>query len=77
MKEWILISESGSLTHAMVFGIWGSLVVWCRLCSVEGWSSLTEVRTLAEPAIVFILLEFLEDDELGVLRVPEGLSEFS
>ena len=29
----------------MVLGICGSLVVWCRLCNVDGWSSVTEVRT--------------------------------
>ena len=65
------------LTQAMVLGIWGSLVVWCRLWRVLGWSSLTEVRTLALPAIVFILEEFREEEELGVRSVPEGLSEFS
>ena len=65
------------LTQAMVLGIWGSLVVWCRLWRVLGWSSLTEVRTFALPAIVFILEEFREEEELGVRNVPEGLSEFS
>lgn len=44
---------------------------------VEAPSSLTEDLTLADPAIVFILLEFLLLDELGVLRVPEGDSELS
>ena len=33
------------VAQAMVFGICGSLVVWCRLCKVDGWSSVTEVRT--------------------------------
>ena len=33
------------VAQAMVFGICGSLVVWCRLCNVDGWSSVTEVRT--------------------------------
>lgn len=63
----------------MVFGIWGSLVVWCLLWIVEGPSSLepTLLLTFADPAIVFILLEFLELEEFGVLSVPEGLSVFS
>jgi len=61
----------------MVLGICGSLVVWCLLCNVDGWSSVTEVRTFADPAMVFIFEEFLEDEELGVRRVPDGLSEFS
>ena len=34
-----------AVAQAMVFGICGSLVVWCRLCKVDGWSSVTEVRT--------------------------------
>lgn len=63
--------------HAKVFGIWGSLVVLWRLCMVLGPSSLTEVLTLAELAIVFILLELRELEELGVWRVPEGLSATS
>ena len=72
LKEWAF-----KKTQAIVFGIWGSLVVWCRLCRVEGWSSVTEVRTFAEPAMVFILLEFLDEEEFGVRSVPEGLSQFS
>merc|ERR1712012_97839 len=66
-----------AVAQAMVFGICGSLVVWCRLCKVDGWSSVTEVRTFAEPAMVFIFDEFLDDDELGVRNVPDGLSELS
>lgn len=52
-------------------------MVWCRLWIVEAPSSLTEDRTFADPAIVFILLEFLLLDELGVRKVPEGDSELS
>jgi len=44
---------------------------------VEAPSSLTEDRTFADPAIVFILLEFLLLEELGVRKVPEGDSELS
>ena len=33
--------------------------------------------TFAEPAMVFIFDEFLDDDELGVRNVPDGLSELS
>jgi len=44
---------------------------------VDGPSSLTLVLTFAEPAIVFILLEFRELEEFGVLKVPDGLSELS
>jgi hypothetical protein len=35
------------------------------------------VRILALPAMVFILLELRELEELGVLSVPDGLSELS
>ena len=38
---------------------------------------LTDIITFADPAMVFIFEEFLEDEELGVRRVPDGLSEFS
>ena len=64
-------------TQAMVLGIWGSLVVWWRLCIVLGPSSVTLLRTLADPAIVFILLEFRELEEFGVRSVPAGLSALS
>ena len=33
--------------------------------------------TFAEPAMVFIFDEFLDEDELGVRNVPDGLSELS
>ena len=69
-----------ALSHfpqAIVFGICGNFVVWCRLWMVDGPSSLTLVLTFAEPAIVFILLEFRELEEFGVLKVPDGLSELS
>ena len=60
-----------------MFGICGNFVVWCLLWMVDGPSSLTLVRTFADPAIVFILLEFRELEEFGVLKVPDGLSELS
>ena len=52
-------------------------MVLCLLWMVLGPSSLTLVLTLAEPAMVFILLEFRELEEFGVCRVPEGLSATS
>ena len=52
-------------------------MVLCLLWMVLGPSSLTLVLTLAEPAMVFILLELRELEELGVCSVPEGLSATS
>ena len=52
-------------------------MVLCLLWMVLGPSSLTLVLTLAEPAMVFILLELRELEEFGVCRVPEGLSATS
>lgn len=52
-------------------------MVLCLLWMVLGPSSLTLVLTLAEPAMVFILLELRELEEFGVWRVPEGLSATS
>ena len=49
----------------------------CLLWMVLGPSSLTLVLTLADPAMVFILLELRELEELGVCSVPEGLSATS
>ena len=53
-------------------------MVLCLLWMVLGpVSSPTEDLTLADPAMVFILLELRELEELGVCRVPEGLSATS
>ena len=52
-------------------------MVLCLLWMVLGPSSLTLVLTLAEPAMVFILLELRELEEFGVCSVPEGLSATS
>ena len=67
----------------MVLGICGSLVAWPWWrpwpVMVEGpvSSPRTSLRTFAEPAIVFILLELRELEEFGVCSVPEGLSATS
>ena len=45
VKVVMLVMVAVMVAQAMVFGICGSLVVWCRLCKVDGWSSVTEVRT--------------------------------
>jgi len=52
--------------------------VLCRLCMVLGPSpSVTELRILAEPAMVFILALLRLEEEVEVRSVPPGLSVVS